>query len=323
MRYLGLDLGGTNIKGAVIDVEPEVAPCVIATSTTATQADRGPAAVTQRMVDLGQKTADENGPVAGVGIGVPGLFDFDTGEVIFLTNLPGEWEGYPLRATIAEGLEIPATLINDARAFTLAESTVGAGRGCATVACFTLGTGVGGGLFINGELYFGAFGVAGELGHQTVAPDGPICGCGNRGCLEAMARPPVIAAAAGRKTMEDVLVGVAEGDPASVAAFEQATTYLGIGIANILTMVGPECVVVGGGAAAAGDALLDPIRAAVLARITLVPPDQIKIVPAELGYEAGAIGAALAAMATPTKDHRFLAGKIPSAKIRREKTQAD
>jgi glucokinase len=323
MRYLGLDLGGTNIKGAVVEVEPETAPSVIATSTTATQADRGPAAVTQRMVDLGREMADEHRPFAGVGIGVPGLFDFESGEVIFLTNLPGDWEGYPLRATIVEWLGIPATLINDARAFTLAEATVGAGRGCATVACFTLGTGVGGGLFINGELHLGAFGVAGELGHQTVAPDGPVCGCGNRGCLEAVARPPAIAAAAGRKTMEEVLVGVAEGDPASVAALEQATTYLGIGIANILTMIGPERVVIGGGAAIAGDALLDPIRAAVVDRVTLVPPEQIEIVLAELGYEAGAIGAALAAGTTPTKDQRFLAGEIPSARIRREKTRPD
>jgi glucokinase len=323
MRYLGLDLGGTNIKGAVVDVEPEAAPSLIATSATATQADRGPAAVAQRMIDLGQEMANEHGPIAGVGIGVPGLFDFDSGKVIFFTNLPGDWEGYPLRATIADGLDVPATLINDARAFTLAESTLGAGRGCSTVACFTLGTGIGGGLFINGELHFGAFGVAGELGHQTVAPDGPICGCGNRGCLEAMTRPPVIAAAAGRETMEDVIVGAEEGDPASIAALEQATTYLGIGIANILTMIGPERVVIGGGAATAGDALLDPIREAVRERVTLVPPDRIEIVPAQLGYEAGAIGAALAAVATPTKDQRFLAGAIPSAKIRREERTPD
>jgi glucokinase len=272
------------------------------------------------MIDLGREMANEHGPVAGVGIGVPGLFDFDGGEVIFFTNLPGDWEGYPLRATIADGLGVPATLINDARAFTLAEATVGAGRGCSTVACFTLGTGIGGGLFINGELHFGAFGVAGELGHQTVAPNGPICGCGNRGCLEAVTRPPVIAAAAGRETMEDVVVGAEEGDPASIAALEQATTYLGIGIANILTMIGPERIVIGGGAATAGDALLDPIRAAVAGRVTLVPPDRIEIVPAQLGYEAGAIGAALAAVATPSRDQRFLAGEIPSAKIRREET---
>ena len=318
MRYLGLDLGGTNIKGAVVDVDPESAPTVLATGSTKTQAEGGPEAVAQRMIGHGSTMAEEHGPFAAVGVGVPGLFDFETGEVIFLTNFPGEWEGFPLRDVIAEGLGTEATLINDARAFTLAEATVGAGRGCSTVACFTLGTGIGGGLFIDGKLHLGAYGVAGELGHQTVEPDGPVCGCGNRGCLEAVARPPVIAAAAGRKTMEDVVDGAAEGDPASVAALEQATAYLGIGIANILTVVGPERIVIGGGAATAGSALLDPIRAAVKERVTLVPPDQVEIVQAELGYEAGAIGAALAAFEGPPDVPRFRGGEIPSARLRRE-----
>lgn len=317
MRYLGLDLGGTNVKGAVIEIEAGSEPSVVATATRPTYAERGPAAVARRMVDLGADLATDEGPFHGVGVGVPGLFDFETGDITFFTNLPGAWEGFPLRATIAAGLGLPATLINDARAFTLAEATVGAGRGCSTVACLTLGTGVGGGLFINGELHFGAFGIGGELGHQTVVPDGPTCGCGNSGCMEALTRAPVIAAAAGRDTMEDVLDGAASGDPACVMALEQAATYLGIGLANIVTMIGPDRIVIGGGVASAGDALLDPIRAAVRARVTLVAPEQVAIVGAELGSGAGAIGAALAAVESPTKDHRFLAGDFPSAQFRR------
>jgi glucokinase len=317
VRYLGLDLGGTNLKAAVIDVEPGMVPEVTASETRPTGADQGPTAVTGGMIALGADLAGMYGPFRGVGIGVPGLFDFDSGEIRFFTNLPGAWEGFPLRATIAEGLGVPATLINDARAFTLAEATVGAGRGCSTVACVTLGTGVGGGLFINGQLHFGAFGIAGELGHQTVAPDGPTCGCGNPGCLEAVTRAPTIAAAAGRTTMEDVLAGVGSGDPACVAAFRQAATYLGIGLANIVTVIGPERIVIGGGVAEAGEALLDPIREAVRSRVTLVPPEQVTIVGAELGAAAGAIGAALAAVESPTKDRRFLAGDFPSARIRR------
>ncbi len=317
MQYLGLDLGGTNVKAAVIDVQPGMIPIVRATETRPTGADRGPSAVAEGMIALGAEIARAHGPFAGVGIGVPGLFDFDSGEIVFFTNLPGAWEGFPLRATIAEGLGLPATLINDARAFTLAEATVGAGRGCATVACVTLGTGVGGGLFINGELHFGAYGIGGELGHQTVAPDGPICGCGNQGCLEAVTRAPVIAAAAGRDTMEEVLAGVATGDPACVSAFRQAATYLAIGLANIVTVIGPDRIVIGGGVADAGDAVLEPIRQAVRARVTLVPPEQITIVAAELGTAAGAVGAALAAVDSPNKDHRFLAGDFPSARIRR------
>ena len=316
-RYLGLDLGGTNIKGAVVEEDGEATPVVVATGSTPTRADEGPAAVTARMVGLGRSLTAEHGPFLGVGVGVPGLFDFDTGIITFFTNLPGVWEGFPLRATIAESLGIPATLINDARAFTLAEATVGAGQGCRTVACITLGTGVGGGLFINGELHFGAFGIAGELGHQTVSPDGPVCGCGNPGCMEAFTRAPVIAAAAGKETMEQVLDGAAAGDPACVAAIDQAATYLGIGLANVVTMIGPDRIVIGGGVATAGDALLGPIREAVRSRVTLVPPEQVEVVAAELGSGAGAIGAALAAVASPTKDQRFLAGDFPSAQIRR------
>jgi glucokinase len=316
--YLGLDLGGTNIKAAVVDVEPGTVPAVVATETRATGADRGPAAVSASLISLGLDVAAAHGPIAAVGVGVPGLFNFESGEIAFFTNLPGPWEGFPLRARIADQLGVPATLINDARAFTLAESTVGAGRGCTTVACLTLGTGVGGGLFINGELHFGAFGIGGELGHQIVAPDGPTCGCGNRGCMEALTRPSVIAAGAGRATLEDVLAGVAVGDSACVAALQAAATYLGIGLANIITVIGPERIVIGGGAAGAGDALLDPIRKAVRARVTLVPPEQVSIVAAELGSSAGAIGAALAAVDSPTRDQRFLAGDFPSAKLRRE-----
>jgi glucokinase len=317
VRYLGLDLGGTNVKAAVVEADPGTVPVVGATETRATGADRGPLAVAEGMVALGTAMARAHGPFAGVGIGVPGLFDFDSGEIVFFTNLPGIWEGFPLRATVAEGLGLPATLINDARAFTLAEATVGAGRGCKTVACVTLGTGIGGGLFINGELHFGAYGIGGELGHQTVAPDGPICGCGNKGCLEAVTRAPVIAAAAGRTTMEEVLAGVAAGDPACVAAFHQAATYLAIGLANIVTVIGPDRIVIGGGVAEAGDALLEPIRRAVRTRVTLVPPEQITIVAAELGTVAGAVGAALAAVDSPTRDRRFLMGDFPSARMRR------
>ena len=317
MRYLGLDLGGTNVKAAVVEVGQE-GPTVLETATHPTGAEDGPAAVADTMVALGEAMAAESGPFAAVGAGVPGLFDFATGEIVFLTNLPGPWEGFPLRARLADGMAVPATLINDARAFTLAEAMVGAGRGCATIACVTLGTGVGGGLFINGELHLGAFGVAGELGHQTVAADGPRCGCGNQGCMEALTRSSVVAAAAGKATMEEVIAGVEAGDERSIAAVDQAATYLGIGLANVVTVIGPERIVVGGGVAEAGEVLLGPIRDAIRSRVTLVPRDRIEVVPALLGSEAGAIGAALAAIESPTRDQRFLLGEIPSAELRRE-----
>ncbi|MGD2061067.1 MAG: ROK family protein, partial [Acidimicrobiia bacterium] len=201
-RVLGLDLGGTNIKGAIVETSAGSVPRVVHTDQGPTGADQGPEAVTRRLIELGRAAMTEAGAVEGAGVGVPGLFDFETGEVVFFTNLPGPWEGFPLRSRVADGLGVTVNLINDARAFTLAEGTVGAGRGARTLACLTLGTGIGGGLMIDGRLRFGAFGIAGELGHQTVQPGGPVCGCGNRGCLEAVARPPAIASAAGRTTIE-------------------------------------------------------------------------------------------------------------------------
>ena len=119
-------------------------------------------------------------------------------------------------------------MINDARAFTLAEGTLGAGAGCGTLVCITLGTGIGGGVMIDGKLHLGAFGVAGEIAHQTVLPDGPLCGCGNHGCIEALARSDVLAEAAGKATVEEVYAGVAEGDERSIGAVRAAAGWLGI-----------------------------------------------------------------------------------------------
>lgn len=315
--YLGLDLGGTNVKAAAVRLVDGTHE-IIDTATVASMADEGPNGVADVMIDLGRSMVEAVGPVNAVGIGVPGLFDFASGEIVFFTNLPGKWEGFPLRSTIASGLDLPATLINDARAFTLAEATVGAGAGCRTVACITLGTGVGGGLFINGELHFGAFGIGGELGHQTLDPTGPMCGCGNPGCMEALTRPPAVAERAGKRTFEEVIDAAARCEPRAERALNDAIEFLGIGLANVVTMIGPERIIIGGGGATAGEVLLGPVRESIRSRVTLVPPELIEVVPAILGSTAGAVGAAIAAIESPTKDARFLAGEIPSATKRRQ-----
>ncbi len=314
-QYLGLDLGGTNIKGAAIAVEDGTVT-VITTTSAPSRAAGGPEAVTEALADVGRTLIAEVGDAAGVGVGVPGLFDFSTGEVVFFTNLPGPWEGFPLRARMAAALDLPATLINDARAFTLAEATVGAGAGCRNVACLTLGTGVGGGLFLNGQLHFGAFGIGGEIGHQSLAMGGPVCGCGNPGCMEALTRPPAIAERAGLDRFEDVIEAADAGNRAAMEALDDAIAYLGMGLANIVTILGPERIVIGGGAAA-GEALIARIRDAVRTRVTLVPRERIEVVAATLGPTAGAVGAAIAAVESPSRDRTFLAGEVPSATMRR------
>jgi glucokinase len=160
----------------------------------------------------------------------------------------------------------------------------------------TLGTGVGGGILIDGKLHLGAWGRAGEIGHQTVLPDGPLCGCGNRGCVEAVAKAEELARLGGRSTAEEVYAGVREGDPQCRSAVKTVAAYLGIGLANLVTVLGPDRIVVGGGIVAAGDLVLDPIRAAIRERVHLVPADEVRVVAAELGPAAGSIGAALAAV---------------------------
>jgi glucokinase len=293
-RFLGLDLGGTNTKSVVLEAA-EGDYRVVASSTAPTHADRGPSAVVERLVELGRRATKEHGEVERVGLGIPGLFDRVDGVAVLLPNLPGPWAGVPLRASLTEGIGAPATLVNDARAFTLAEGRMGAGRRCSTLIGMTLGTGVGGGLLIDGRLHLGAWGRAGEIGHQTVVPDGPLCGCGNRGCVEAVAKAGELARLGGRPTAKDVYAGVRDGDARCRAAVETVAAYLGIGLANLVTVFGPECIVVGGGIVAAGDLVLDPIRAAIRERVTLVPADEINVVAASLGPAAGSIGAALAA----------------------------
>jgi glucokinase len=289
---LGLDLGGTNIKVSVLERHSDGYRALFV-EELATGADGGPKRVSANLVEAARRYLDL-GKIGSVGLGVPGLFDADTGAIELFPNLPGAWKGFRLRTTIEQALGIPITMINDARAFTLAEGTMGAGRGFRIVACLTLGTGIGGGIMIDGRVHLGAFGVAGEIGHQTIDPDGPLCGCGNHGCVEAMARADVLTVLAGRESAEEVYRAAADGDPRSIAAIEDVARALGIGLANVVTLIGPDRIVIGGGIAGAGDLVLDPIRQAIRDRVTLVPVDRIDVVPAMLGKWAGAHGAALA-----------------------------
>jgi len=291
VRWLGLDLGGTNIKSVVVQTDGE--PVVVGCDTSETGARDGPAAVVERLASAGHAAIDRWGPVDGCGVGVPGTFDSDAGTIELFPNLPGPWRGQPMVEPLRVALDLPVSIINDARAFTLAESRIGAAAGASTAACFVLGTGIGGGVVVDGRLHFGPHGRAGELAHQIVVRDGPPCGCGNRGCVEAVASSRALAALAGQPTIEDVFRAAATGDQRAADAIETVADHLGVAIANVITMLVPERVVIGGGVAGAGADLLEPIRRAVARHTVLVPPDWYEIVPAALGPYAGAIGAAL------------------------------
>lgn len=295
-RTLGLDLGGTNIKAIVLE-HGASGPRVVHEDRLETGAADGPGAVLDRIAELGRRAVGAAGPVAAAGLGAPGPLDLDRGVAVFLPNLPG-WEGQPLVAPLSQRLGLPVALVNDARALTLAEHVLGAGRGCDTLVCVTVGTGVGGGAVVDGRLVTGLGGTAGELGHLTIVPDGRPCPCGNRGCLERYAAAPAIARAAGTASAREAVAAARAGSPRALAALAQAGTALGLGLADAALVVGPDRIVVGGGVAAAGELLLEPARRELTRRLHVLPVDRIELVPAELGPLGGAVGAALFAYGT-------------------------
>jgi len=312
--FVGVDMGGTNLRAGIVDIERGI---VLTSNMVPTLAREGPVAVMARMADLIKAAIVSCGlgieEIGGVGIGVPGVLDLERGLTLFLPNLPGTWSNIPLSATISGKINLPVFLLNDARSITYGEWMFGAGRGVDTMACFTIGTGIGGGLVINGKLHLGIGGTGGELGHQTIDFNGPVCGCGNRGCLEAFASGPAIAGMGikaviqgmttsigkmvdydlNKITPEVIFEAARQGDPIAKDIYEQAGSYIGVAVANVLVSVGPRKVVIGGGVAAAGDLLLEPIRRTARERVRIIPADQTEIVQAGLGLNAGLLGAAM------------------------------
>lgn len=291
-RHLGLDLGGTNIKWVVIERSGGTWRA-LGRGQQPTATAQGPHAVVAQLGELGLAAMAVWEGVKSVGIGIPGLYDPASGTTRFLVNIPGTWAGRPVAAPVATRLGVPVGLINDARAFGLAELRLGAGRGAASMVGVTLGTGVGGVIAIGGQVHLGHDGTAGEIGHQTIDPDGPECNCGNNGCLEAFTRADRIAGACGTATAEEAVERAGQGDETAIAGLSRVARYLGIGIANVITLISPDRVVIGGGIAAAGDVLLDGVRAEIERRVRTTSIAQVQIHLAELGTWAGAIGAAV------------------------------
>jgi glucokinase len=295
--HLGLDLGGTNIKWVVLEVDgPSMR--ALAKGQVPTDVSRGEESVVEQLIEIARDSSAD--PIQSVGVGVPGLYDPVLGLTRFMPNVPGKWAGVPVAARVRGAVRAPTRLINDARAFTLAEHRLGAGRGADSMLGITLGTGVGGGLILGGNLYQGHDGTAGEFGHQTILIDGPMCNCGNHGCLETLARADAIVGACGQATVEISVRAASAGDRRAQQGLTDTGRYLGIGVGNVLALLSVDRVVIGGGVAAAGEMLLEPLRAELRRRIFITDLDKVDVVCAELGIWAGAIGAALhGAGATP------------------------
>lgn len=312
--FIGIDLGGTNLRAAIADTDTGQ---IYSQRQCPTLAAEGQEAVIQRIVqlitDLIQESEIPASAIKGVGIGVPGTPDLDTGVIQFLPNLPGKWLNVPLQAIIQERVRLPVALINDVRALTLGEWIFGAGRGAETAVCLAIGTGIGGGVIVNGQFHLGIGGTAGEFGHHVVEIDGLPCGCGGKGCLELYASGPAIAAMGvkevmhghttrigelanhdlNRITVETITQAAREGDPIANAILQRVGMYLGIAVGNILGVLSPQRVIFGGGVSRAGELLLIPIVKSVKERVHVIPTHKVEFVLAELGIKGGLIGAAL------------------------------
>ena len=317
---VGVDIGGTNL---VVGAMPVDGSREIGVHTLPTLARLGADAVVARICEMIEttiatvirETGASRGDFAGVGIGCPGPLDREKGLVIVTPNLG--WNDFPLRDRVSAMVHLPVVLDNDANCATLAEWWLGAAKGSRNVVGFTLGTGIGGGLILDGRLLHGASDVAGEIGHTTIEANGRRCGCGNYGCLEAYASGPAIAMRArealangepsllrglvdgdlSKLTAAIVYKASGEGDAIASEVVKETARFLGIGVANMLNVFNPDVVVLAGGVAQAGDSLFVPLRAEVRRRAFKPAVDACQIVPGALGGSAGMVGAVAAFLA--------------------------
>jgi glucokinase len=318
---IGIDLGGTKIGTGLVGAQGQV----LASDYRATETGQGKDVVIERMIDSVQQVlAQANTSITqltGIGIGAPGPLDIPHGLLIEPPNLPG-WVNVPLRQIIHDEFRIPTWLENDANAAAIGEYLYGAGQGTQHMIYITVSTGIGGGLILDSKIYHGIQGGAGEIGHMTILPQGPRCGCGNRGCLEALASGTAIAregqALLDRSiptliednmggdsqhvSAKDVVRAMSKGDRYAAEIVDRAMYYLGIGMANLVNLFNPERLVIGGGLTHLGDRLLDPVRRSIALCAFPSAVDQLTVTLAELGVEVGIVGAAGAAVMAARSD---------------------
>jgi glucokinase len=308
---IGVDLGGTNLKLALLDGENRIA----ARLTVPTGGADGHGAVIERMIEGVRALLAENSAIdiAGIGIGVPGEVDMETGITGDLPNLPGRWRNVPVGPTIAGAIGLPVGMINDAKAFALAEYQLGSAAGADTALCVTVGTGIGGAVIAHGQIVYGVGGLAGEIGHLILQPEGPRCTCGNLGCAETLANGPAIVGEAVRRVMQGFTTSLSSmsegnlnaitpefvaraadaGDLVAMDVIDRAGGWLGITLAGAIALLAPEVIVIGGGVAPAGGRYFRAAEEVARSHTGVIDISRVAFRPASLGYEAGVIGAAL------------------------------
>ncbi len=309
---IGVDLGGTNIVNTVVNYQGKI----VSRLKVPTLAERGKESTIKRIVETIHENIVQStiasGDIIGIGIGAPGPLDVKKGIINFAPNLPG-WRDVPLRKILEDEFNMKIVLENDANAAAWGERCFGAGQGVNNLVCFTLGTGIGGGIIINGKIYHGNNYGAAELGHMTVNKDGPRCNCGNYGCLESYSSATGIKNRIKNRIKEGIksefldfdedklfeslrLKSIFEvarkGDRLTKDIVEEAISYLGIAIANIANILNPEMVVLVGGITNEGNKLLIPLRKEVKKRALYSNYKSLKIVIGKLAGNAGVLGAA-------------------------------
>lgn len=308
-----IDIGGTKIALGLADLGGRALPF----HRLPTRVEIGPHRIIEEAAGELEKMAEGRGArITAVGVGCGGPLDRRRGMILSPTNLPG-WDELPIVKLLEERFGVPVLLDNDANAAALAEQEYGAGRGVRNLVYITISTGIGGGIIVNGELVHGVGDGAGEVGHMVVAPEsGPLCGCGARGCLEAICSGTSIARRAqeriaqgatdtllltpdssgrgpGSITAQAVAEAARRGDPLAREVWDETIHYLALGISNIITMLAPEAIILGGGVSTAGEQLLAPLRERLRESVKMVPIEGVKILQAALGGDSGVYGALL------------------------------
>lgn len=312
---IGVDLGGTKISTAISTIEGEI----LKQTVVSTKAEEGEGPVLERIISTIEEVLVSakinSNEVEAIGIGSPGPLDSEKGIILTTPNLP--FKNYNLVNPIKEKFGLPVFLDNDANVAAIGESMFGAGKGKKNIVYFTVSTGVGGGAVLNGQAYRGNTSNALEIGHMTVNPNGPRCNCGNVGCLEAMSSGTAIAKAAkgavnskvetslrqyDKITSYEVFKEADKGDKVAKYIIDNALNYLGIGVANAISIFDPEMVIIGGGVTNAGKIVFDKVREVVNTRCFKAMAESCEIVPAGLGTDAGVVGAvALAILESKNK----------------------
>lgn len=289
---VALDVGGTGLKGALVDASGSVRD----TEHQPTPRELGPDAVVDAVVELAAKLAGR-GRVVGCGLAVPGIVDSRAGIARYSANIG--WRDVPLRDLVANRLGVPVGLDHDVRTGAVAEGRLGAARDVDDYLFLTIGTGIAGAVVLGGELYPGVTASGGELGHAAVYPDGEPCACGGAGCLETYASAAAVtrryAAAGGEPNVpaEDVIARAGAGDPAAGRVWDEAVDALAVSLAGYTLLLDPALVVLGGGLASSGDALVGPLTARMTARLAFREPPAVTT--ARLGSRATMLGAAILA----------------------------